>query len=197
MDGKVHILQISHFHVKRLQANSYSGVRVFLHSKVTLRDGVGNWADDVVVGIQNGTNTLFSSVKVSMNDTELEHNKRVDLGTFVNLLEYSPDYASSIDTQSGFSRDTVTTPVDGNNPSYRARASVVGTIDNGTHQVSLHCYVPLKNISQFFRRLSFPIVNQKFQLQLDLNINGCIRRANGVQDGRLVYESVPAVHNTG
>ena len=83
----------------------------------------------------------------------------------------------------------MTTPEDANDPSYRTRASVVGTIDNGTHQVSLHCYAPLKNISQFFRRFSFPIVNQKFQLQLDLNINGCIRRANGVQDGRLVYET--------
>ena len=51
------------------------------------RAGAGNWADDVVVGIQNGTNTLFTSVKVSMNDTEVEHNRTADLGTFVNLLE--------------------------------------------------------------------------------------------------------------
>ena len=149
----------------------------------------GNWADDSVVGIQNGTNTLFTSVKVSMNDTEVEHNRRADFGTFVNLLEYSPDYASSIATQSGFARDIVTTPRDADDSSHQIRASVVGAFDNGTHQVALHCYVPLKNISQFFRRLSFPIVNQKFQLQLDLNINGCIRRADGVQDGRLVYES--------
>ena len=146
----------------------------------------GNWADDSVVGIQSGTNTLFTSVKVSMNDTEVEHKRRAAFGTFVNLLEYSPDYASSIATQSGFARDIVTTPRDADDLSHQIRASVVGAFDNGTHQVALHCYVPLKNISQFFRRLSFPIVNQEFQLQLDLNINGCIRRANGVQDGGLV-----------
>ena len=85
-----------------------------------------------------------------MNDTEVEHNRRADLGTFVNLLEYSPDYASSIGIQRGFARDTVITLVDGNDPTHRTRASVVGTIDYGTHQVSLHCYVPLKNMSQFF-----------------------------------------------
>ena len=77
------------------------------------RAGAGNWADDVVMGIQSGPNTLFTSVKVSMNDTEAEHNRRADLGTFVNLLEYSPDYASSIGTESGIARDTVTTPEDG------------------------------------------------------------------------------------
>ena len=149
----------------------------------------GNWGDDVVVNIQNGTNTLFTSVKVSMNDVEVEHNRRADLGTFVNLLEYSPDYASSIAINAGFARDVVSTPADAEDASHSVRSSVVGAFDNGTHQVALHCYVPLKNISQFFRRLDFPIINQKFQLQLDLNVGGCIRRADGVQNGTLVYES--------
>ena len=62
----------------------------------------GDWPDDQVVTIQNGTNSLFESVKVSMNNNEVEHNRRADFGTFVNLLEYSPDYTSSIATASGF-----------------------------------------------------------------------------------------------
>ena len=55
--------------------------------------------------------------------------------------------------------------------------------------MALHCYIPLKNISQFFRRLDFPIIIKKIQLQLDLNVGGCVRRAAGVQNGTLVYES--------
>ena len=149
----------------------------------------GNWGDVVVVNIQNGTNTLFTSVKGSMNDVEVEHNRRANLGTFVNLLEYSPDYASSIAINAGFARDVVSTPADADDASHSVRSSVVGAFDNGTRQVALHCYVPLKNMSQFFRRLDFPIMNQKFQLQLDLNVGGYIRRADGVQNGTLVYES--------
>ena len=149
----------------------------------------GDWGDDQVVTIQNGTNTLFESVKVSMNNNEVEHNRRADFGTFVNLLEYSPDYASSIATASGFVKDVAVTPADENDPSYKLRSSVVGEFANATHTVPLNCFVPLKNISQFFRRLNFPVINQKFDIQLNLNRNNCILRANGVQDGVLNYES--------
>ena len=37
-----------------------------------------NWADNSVVIIQNGTNTLFRDVKVSMNDKQVKHNRRAD-----------------------------------------------------------------------------------------------------------------------
>ena len=91
------------------------------------RAGGGNWTDDVTVNTQNETNTLFTSVKVSMNDVEVEHNRRADLGTFGNLLEYSPDYASSIATNAGFVRDIASTPADADDASHSARASVVGS----------------------------------------------------------------------
>ena len=124
-----------------------------------------------------------------MNNNEVEHNRRADLGTFVNLLEYSPDYASSIAVASGFVKDVAITPADADDASYKLRSSVVGEFTNVNHSVPLNCFIPLKNISQFFRRLNFPIINQKFDIQINLNRNNCILRANGVEDGILNYES--------
>ena len=65
---------------------------------------------------------------------------------------------SSIAINTGFARDIVSTPVAADDASHSVRPSVAGAFDNATHQVELHCYVPLKNISQYFRRLDFLII---------------------------------------
>ena len=95
-----------------------------------------------------------------MNNIDVEHNRRADFGTFVNLLQFSPDYASSIAVAIGLVKDVAVTPpgVDANaksDASYELRSDVVGKFANSTHTVPLNCFLPLKNISQFFRQLNF------------------------------------------
>ena len=56
-------------------------------------------ADNDIVSIQNGSNSLFTDVKVSFNNNEVEHNRRPDISTtWLNMLECSPDYATSVAT---------------------------------------------------------------------------------------------------
>ena len=45
--------------------------------------------------------------KISFNNNEVEHNREpLFPTTYLNLLEYSPDYASSVAVQYGFVEDT-------------------------------------------------------------------------------------------
>ena len=41
--------------------------------------------------------------------------------------------------------------------------------------------IPLKHISNFFRRLDFPIMNQLLEIEFNINTEQSILRANGVQ----------------
>ena len=54
-----------------------------------------------------------------MNNNEVEYMHRADFGTFVKLVEYSPDYTSSITSASGFVKDVAVTPADEKDSGYK------------------------------------------------------------------------------
>ena len=83
----------------------YSEAFVFFEGYITDTTGTA-LANNDIISIQNGTNSLFSDVKLSFNNNEVEHNRRPDISTtWLNLLEYSPDYAASNAVQWGFVKD--------------------------------------------------------------------------------------------
>ena len=148
-----------------------------------------------IVDIQNGTNSLFTDVKVSFNNNEVEHNRRPDISTtWFNLLEYSPDYAGSNAVQYGFVKDA---HLNGANPSATLRGEVGGldgaitiTAAAGTlpDRFVIKYMVPLKYLSQFFRRLNFPVINQLMEIEMNLNsVNGIYRV--GTQPSQIVMTS--------
>ena len=128
------------------------------------------------IGLQNGFYSVFRDVKISFNNNQVEHNREpLFTSTYVNLLEYSPDYASSIATQYGFIRDT---ELDYNGDVNGARnATAAATFRN--NQVHYTLTIALRDISQFMRRLNFPIMNQLFEIELNVNPTQSIIRRPG------------------
>ena len=142
-----------------------------------------------VIGLQNGSNCLFKDVKLSFNNNEVEHNRRPYLSTtWLNLLEFSPDYAGSIAVQHGFIKDK--TLGGGDN------AGLTGRIDvsNGDHVANngypITVKVPLKYLSQFARRLTFPIMNQLFQIEMDINDHNLAILRDGAQASQISLQSI-------
>lgn len=129
-----------------------------------------------IVDIQNGANCLFKDVKVSFNNNEVEHNRRPDISTtWLNLLEYSDDYARSVAVQYGFARDTVLTGAN-TAATFRAETGDLSTPLTVTaaggglpDRYEIKYLVPLKYLSQFFRRLNFPIINQLMEIEMAFN----------------------------
>ena len=158
---------------------------IILNGHFTRNDGANfaAGAAAIAASIQNGTNTLFTSCKVSLNNNEVEHNQRCDLaGTFVNMFEYSPDYAESIGILEGFTKDTITNGIVANSPAVAKRNLATSSVlDAGAlDQYPVVAYIPLKNLSQFIRRLDYPIINNLLRLNLQLNRNMSILRAAGI-----------------
>ena len=141
-------------------------------------------ANNDVVSIQNRTNSLFRDVKLSFNNNQVEHNTRPDISTtWLNLIEYSPDYAGSNAVQYGFVKDAALNGADNDNVA-TLRATVGGmdltdVLPAGAGlpaRLQFRYVVPLKYISQFCRRLTFPIINQLVELEVELNRTEAIFR---------------------
>ena len=98
------------------------------------------------------------------------------------MFEYSPDYTTSIAVQEGFAKDTVSNPIVAASPAVVSRNKSTGSaIDAaalGVYPVT--AYIPLKNISQFVRRLNFPIINNHISIDLEVNKEMSILRAAAI-----------------
>ena len=150
-------------------------------------------ANGNIVSIQNGTNSLFADIKLSFNNNEVEHNRRPDISTtWLNLLELSPDYAGSLGVQWGFVKDLALNG--GGNDDVATLRMAIGGADLGTvtgaggglpARFVVRYIVPLKYISQFCRRLTFPIINQLVELELALNHNNRLIFRRGAQASQM------------
>ena len=151
----------------------------------------------VTLSIQNGTNSLFADVKVSFNNNEVEHNRRCDLSTtWLNMLEYSPDYAASNAVQWGFVKDVALTG--GDNDAVATLRAKIGGADLATVTAAagdlparfvVRYVIPLKYISQFCRRLTFPIINQLVEVEAQLNLSNRIIFRRGAQPSAITMTS--------
>ena len=100
-----------------------------------------------------------------INDEFLETAEELDINTpMYNLLEYSDNYEDSTGSLYHFKRSEITTGDDknadvtvANSKPFSYRASLVGDAVNNVELV-----VPLKYISNFFRRLEMPLETAKF-----------------------------------
>ena len=142
------------------------------------------------ISIQNGFYSILKDVKISFNNNEVEHNREpLFTTTYLNLLEYSPDYASSLAVQYGFIKDTGL-----------GNTQAINTVKNGLSRgtftvapVSAYPFtltIALRDISQFIRRLNFPIMNQLFEIEFNINAVQSIIHANGVEDSKFTMGDV-------
>ena len=132
-------------------------------------EGVGgNLTVNSDISLQNGNYSLVRDVKVSFNNNEVEHNREPLFTTsYLNLLEYSDDYTKSIALQHGFYKQISNEIIPTANPApaivlnvNERRAIIRGVFDAATNRFPITLTIPLKHISNFFRRLDFPIMNQ-------------------------------------
>ena len=143
-------------------------------------------AGAAVIGIQNGFYSVLRDVKISFNNNEVEHNREpLFTTTYQNLLEYSPDYASSIAVRYGFIKDTDDQIVRAINDVRNGVAR--GNFDTGKFPYNI--IVSLKDVSQFIRRLDFPIINQLFEIEFHINSTQSIIRT-AAQQSRFVLQEV-------
>ena len=85
---------------------------------------------------QNGNYSLARDVKISFNNNEVEHNREPRFTTsYLNLLEYSEDYANSIAQQHGFYKQTSNVIRAQVNDQRRER--ILGTF--AANQISCNC----------------------------------------------------------
>ena len=95
------------------------------------------------IGIKNCS--VFKDIKISFNNNQVEHLRNPMMSTtFLNMLEYSTDYARSIATESGFVKDTSLGEGDGET----ARHVLVRGM-HANDQFPITVKVPLHQVSQF------------------------------------------------
>ena len=145
-----------------------------------------------MIALQNGSNCIFKDVKLSFNNNEVEHNRRPYLSTtWLNLLEFSPDYAGSVAVQHGFVKDKQTGS--GDNASLQIRKTITNDGFDANNGLSITVKVPLKYVSQFARRLTFPIMNQLFQIEMDINDHNLAILRDGAQASQISLQSIEFV----
>ena len=137
------------------------------------------------IGIQNGFYLILKDDKISSNNNEAEHNREpIFTSTYLNLLEYLPDYASSTAVQYGLVKDTD-----------RANVAAINTVRNGISRgdfalapasvFSFTLTIAFRDISHFIRRLNYPIMNQLFEIEFIINAVQSTIHANGVEDSKI------------
>ena len=127
------------------------------------------------ISIQNGCYSVLSDVKISFNNNEVEHNREPLFSTtYLNWLEFSPDYTQSVAEQYGFSADV--NGADGDEAGRRNNL-FRGVFANNRFPFTLT--IALRDISQFIRRLNFPIINQLFEIEVNVDQTRSIIRADG------------------
>ena len=133
------------------------------------------------ISTQNGFYSVLKDVKISFNNNEVEHNREpLFTTTYLNMLEYSPDYASSVAVQYGFIKDTRAANTVGNN-TLRNNIARGAFADN---RFPFTLTIALRDVSQFMRRLNFPIMNQLFEIEFNINATQSVSRAPAVEASR-------------
>ena len=158
---------------------------IIVHGKVKSTTGTA-LQDTDVIGIKNGSYSIVSEFTVRLNNVEVDKNRYVFLtSTILNLLEYSDDYATSIATQYGFAKDSSS---DTTSTGVALRKSIMQT-DFANDEISVILQISLKDLSPFFRRLTFPIKNNAIDMEWSGRFVDCILRANTVQASKLSVSS--------
>ena len=87
-----------------------------------------------------------------------------------SLIEYSDNYSDTSCSLWDFKRDEIVNANvtnDGNAPSFKYKASIIGNTENNGTKDEVKIAVPLKYLSTFWRSLEMPLINCKVELSLN------------------------------
>ena len=88
-----------------------------------------------------------------------------------NLIEYSDNYSDTSGSLWDFKRDEIVNNADVNNdnnaPSFKYKASIIGSTGNNGLKNGVKIAVPLKYLSNFWRSLETRLINCKIELSLN------------------------------
>lgn len=158
----------------------YSSGYILIEGKITSTTAT-NLAAGNNIAFKNGSNCIIDTATVRLNNNEVDKNHHVYLTTtYANLLEYCSDFTKNA-TQYGFAIDSA---FDATTTSHtlRKNISITGFANNS---FDFMLKIPLTYLSPFFRRLNFPVINNKLDLELELRLTNCLLRAGNVQAAKV------------
>ena len=113
----------------------------------------------------------FKKCRTEINETFIDETDFINITMpMYNLIEYSDNYSDTSGSLWQFRRDEIFNNADVTNdnftPSFKYKASIIGTTeDNGTKS-RVKIAAPLKYLSNFWRLLEMPLINCKVELSL-------------------------------
>jgi len=138
------------------------------------------------VALKNGNNCVIEDCRVRIEGTEIDQSRMNYITmTYLNLIEYSDDYAKSIAESYGFAKDNSATATD--NAGHTKRKLFRGAFNTGKFSQSLK--IPLSYMSTFFRRLDFPIINHTVELEWNPRLVNSLLKAAATEASVITIEA--------
>ena len=123
--------------------------------------------------------TPFTKCNLEINDEHVDTAENLDIVmSMCNLIEYSDNYQDSSATLYQYKRDeppeddVVADLTDDNSSSFRYKIKLLGKVTRvagnaaGVRRLNVKVVVPLKYLSNYFRKLEMPLINCKIKLNL-------------------------------
>ena len=125
-----------------------------------------------------GSHSFVNQAIIRLNNQEIENNQYVYISTAIqNSLEYSHDYSRNA-MQYMFVQDT--SEVVANNHGTAIRKAILPA--TARNRVTFNVKLPLSYVSNFFRTLDFPLINQLVEFDITYRIKNAIFREGAAVD---------------
>ena len=113
----------------------------------------------------------FEKCRTEINETFIDEATHINITMpMYNLIDYSHNYSDTSGSLWHFKRDGITNDADvtndGNAPSFKHKASLIGDTGNNRRKNGIKIAVSLKYLSNFWRSLEMPLINCKVELSL-------------------------------
>ena len=119
--------------------------------------------------------SFLDQVNVLLNNQEVDQSRFCFISNAIlNALEYSPDYAKVAERYC-YAWDT--SKDDTNNSGHTTRKLMIPSPTS--NKLTFNLKIPLSYVSTFFRRLDFPIINQRVELQVRYRTTNAVLREEG------------------
>ena len=113
----------------------------------------------------------FEKCRTEINERFIDETTHINITKpMYNLIEYSVNYSDTSDSLCHFKRDEIINNADvtndGNAPSFKHKASVIGDTGSNGRKNGIKIAVPLKSLSNFRRSLEMSLINCSVELSL-------------------------------
>ena len=153
----------------------YSGAYILVTGNITVKRR--NAADTDYIALGAITQVVFKNCapfekcRTEINETFIDEADFINITMpMYNLIEYSDNYSDTSESLWQFKRVEIINNADvtndNNSPSFKYKASIIGSTGNNGIKNGVKIAVPLKYLINFWRSLEMPLINCKVELSL-------------------------------